>query len=199
MLLEKAIEVFKPSRFVQVGAYDGTWNDPIHEYIINLKWNGLLVEPNPKQYNKLVNAYKGCDGLIFENVAISSSLDVVRLFVINSDQSRTTMMKKNRNVWRNRHKKNGITTIHVPAVSLEKLIAKHNLCEFDLLCIDVEGAELEVLTSLNLEKYHPKIIYYENKHVKMLGLYKQLYRLLARSGYKIYKKGVNDLAVRHRV
>lgn len=42
--------------FIQIGANDGKMNDPLYKPMLTRhhRWNGLLVEPQPKLYNKLV-------------------------------------------------------------------------------------------------------------------------------------------------
>ena len=42
----KTLNVFnKIQTFVQVGAHDGVMHDPLREFILKNKWNGLLIEP----------------------------------------------------------------------------------------------------------------------------------------------------------
>ena len=39
--------------FIQVGANDGITVDPIHKYIIEYHWNGILIEPQPGVFDQL--------------------------------------------------------------------------------------------------------------------------------------------------
>ncbi len=39
--------------FVQIGANDGVWNDPIEPYLRGEKWRGVLVEPVPYVFARL--------------------------------------------------------------------------------------------------------------------------------------------------
>ena len=58
--------------FVQVGANVGdTPQDPLYKSVLKYGWHGLLVEPLTHAMEKLRSNYKGCDGLIFEQCAIS--------------------------------------------------------------------------------------------------------------------------------
>lgn len=57
-------------QFVQIGANDGQWNDPIYKFIRRDKWTGLLIEPQKDIYNRLIQNYNGFKNLLFENVAI---------------------------------------------------------------------------------------------------------------------------------
>ncbi|HET6992529.1 MAG TPA: hypothetical protein VFJ43_14445, partial [Bacteroidia bacterium] len=56
--------------FVQIGSNDGKKNDPLHSYIRKNGWKGILVEPDPANFKKLVSYYSQVNGLIFENLGI---------------------------------------------------------------------------------------------------------------------------------
>ena len=59
--------------FIQIGSNDGISNDPLHVHIIqNYHWRGVLVEPVPYLFARLIENYKDYyDRLYFENVLIS--------------------------------------------------------------------------------------------------------------------------------
>src|SRR4051812_40969419 len=56
--------------FVQIGSNDGKKNDPLFYYVKRNRWKGILVEPDPANFKKLLNNYMDTEGLIFENVGI---------------------------------------------------------------------------------------------------------------------------------
>lgn len=46
--------------------------DPLHSYVQRFGWRGILVEPQPDVFARLVENYRDqADRLIFENVAIA--------------------------------------------------------------------------------------------------------------------------------
>ena len=54
--------------FIQVGANDGRYGDPLRKYIMKHPWHGILIEPQPDIYAKLCENYASVrDRLIFEN------------------------------------------------------------------------------------------------------------------------------------
>jgi FkbM family methyltransferase len=57
--------------FVQIGAFDGESNDPIHDLVHRLGWRGVLVEPQPQPFARLQQNYAGVDGLVLLNAAVS--------------------------------------------------------------------------------------------------------------------------------
>ncbi len=58
--------------FLQIGAHDGVSYDPIHHYVRQYHWNGLLVEPQPAIFQKLKQNYAGEKQLLFENSAVAN-------------------------------------------------------------------------------------------------------------------------------
>src|SRR5271157_3744519 len=69
--------------FVQIGANDGVCCDPIREYVIKSHWRGLLVEPVPFLFRRLVENYRDEPQLIFENVAVAPHDGAMTLYTVN--------------------------------------------------------------------------------------------------------------------
>ena len=59
--------------FLQIGAMDGVKHDDLYPYVMSYDWTGVLVEPLPDMFEKLVENYSYKDGLKFENSAITNS------------------------------------------------------------------------------------------------------------------------------
>ena len=59
--------------FIQVGANDGNWGDPIYKFIRRDHWKGILIEPQKMIFDRLKNNYKKLNNLFFENLAIDST------------------------------------------------------------------------------------------------------------------------------
>jgi hypothetical protein len=63
---------WKRVRFIQIGACDGISGDPIYPNALhNLSWTGVLIEPNPIQFEQLKTNYRGREGLTFKCAAVS--------------------------------------------------------------------------------------------------------------------------------
>jgi hypothetical protein len=73
--------------------------------------------------------------------------------------------------------------IEVKSVTLNSILEVENVSVIDLLSIDVEGAEFDVLCGLDLNKYRPKLILLEDKH-----LYLSKHRYLTSNGYKLAQR-----------
>ena len=57
--------------FLQIGAMDGVKHDELHRYIRNYDWSGVMVEPLPDMFDRLVQNYQDRPGLKFECSAIT--------------------------------------------------------------------------------------------------------------------------------
>ena len=66
--------------FVQIGANNGISADPIRPYVLKYHWRGVLVEPHPAAFARLVENYRAEPQLVFENAAIAEHDGVTALF-----------------------------------------------------------------------------------------------------------------------
>lgn len=83
---------------------------------------------------------------------------------------------------------------HLPSVSLTKiLIDKDAPKKFELLAIDVEGHDFEVLASLDLTQYRPKLIVIEMHGFDLLNPESsKVYRHLVQHHYKLLAYAVSN-------
>jgi hypothetical protein len=66
--------------FLQIGANDGHTDDPIVGLVKKYHLRGLLVEPQPATFKRLVKNYQGEDQLMFENALITSCDKMVKSY-----------------------------------------------------------------------------------------------------------------------
>lgn len=182
--------------FVQVGANDGVFVDPLRPFIAKYPWRGILVEPQPDVFERLVNNYRPyADRLIFENVAISEDKSGLILYrapqglvkdgvyassVASSDAS--TAAKQLGIAVKNLEK------VVAPCLTLDELVAKHGFSSIQILQIDVEGYDWQVLRTLDLKLTMPSIIQFESGHLTRADCNKTVDHL-TRHGYEIYWGG----------
>jgi FkbM family methyltransferase len=159
--------------FVQVGANDGVFGDPLRQYITHHPWRGILVEPQPDVFGRLVENYKPySDRLILENAAISRDKTGLVLYkapaALVKDQAYASSVASSDPAVISRQLKipeNRLERIVTPALTLDELLAKHQLDRLQILQIDVEGYDWQVLRTLNLHKTSPAIIQFESGHM----------------------------------
>lgn len=86
-----------------------------------------------------------------------------------------------------------IETISVPVYTINEIIEEHFETVPDLLSIDVESLDFEVLMSLNMHKYKPKIICIETGKDK-----KSIRDYMLQNDYELYGSTyINDIFVRN--
>jgi len=169
MFLEKTIfRGYKNGFFVDVGAHDGvSINNTLHFEKYN-NWKGINIEPIKKVYDKLVNNRPNNINL---NLAVCNN-DGDTEFLCNTGY--TEMISGIKDNFDSRHwqrlqnenKIMGSTTeiIKVNTKKLETICDEYNISHINYLSIDVEGAEFEVIKSINFDKVFIDVIGFENNY-----------------------------------
>lgn len=185
--------------FMQIGAFDGVSCDPLREFVLKYNWQGVLVEPQPSAFSKLLTNYEACAGLIFKNCAVAKTSGQVDLFVVQGDDlpawcgglagfSRESIEK---------HEpfapgiSQRIVALKVPTVPFNDLLCALP-APLDLLQTDTEGFDAELLDMFPFETHRPKLIHFERKHLSAQILDSCLQKL-ARFGYRFAFDGPEDM------
>lgn len=167
-LEENIFKGYKNGFFVDVGAHDGlTINNTLYFEKYN-NWRGINIEPIKKVYEKLEENRPNSINI---NCAICN-YEGETDFYCNSGY--TEMISGIKECFDNRHKsrlerenmERGSTTeiIRVPTRRLESILEENNVTHINYLSVDVEGAEFEVIKSLNYEKVFIDVIGFENNY-----------------------------------
>jgi len=167
-LEQNVFKGFKNGFFVDVGAYDGIHiNNTLYFEEMN-QWNGINIEPNKKIYDALVVNRPNNINL---NCAVFNE-DGETEFLLNTGY--TEMLSGIKNTFDSRHttrlqnenKKYGSTTESVNIITkrLETIFDEHTVNHVHYLSIDVEGAEFEVIQSINFDKVFVDVIAFENNY-----------------------------------
>lgn len=195
----------KALKFVQVGANDGIFGDPLRKFVLNCGWTGVLVEPQPDIFAMLCKNYAGCeDRLTFENIAVSND-DKLTLFLPPDKFSAEREFVEKTRVSNNAEviarqaqvSQSELRKIEVPAMTLDALLAKHAITELDLLQIDCEGYDFAVLQTLDLGKVKPLLIQFESGHMHRTTL-TEIVKYLNDNGYLVYYGGWQGDAIAMR-
>lgn len=174
----------KNGYFVEIGA-----NDPTHHgsqtwhLEKNLNWQGVLVEPIPELAEKCrklrPNAktfeYACTDSKKNQNITLYIPYD------LNNDNELFARAAIGENIDDGKFVKHREITVQTR--NLNSILEEAGAKEIDLLSIDVEGAELEVLLGVDLQKYKPRLILLEDKH-----LYLTKHRYLKKNNYRLVKR-----------
>jgi FkbM family methyltransferase len=202
-LVQAEIGTGKPFYFVQIGANDGVLDDPLHDLIIKHRLPGLLVEPLPDLFGRLQANYAGVDCLTYDNVAIHTELERIRIFRVKEDASVSKYWHGLASFSKAHLLKEGVHTndiiaVDVPATSMRKLFAKHRIDRLSLLQIDTEGYDATVLFDVLSTGVYPSIINYEQYHLPP-SMRAQCKQRLWQCGYRFIDVGRDTLALRQTI
>lgn len=159
---------FKNGFFVDVGAHDGISINNTLYFEKNNGWSGINVEPNPSVFEKLVINRPNNMNI---NCAVCNHNGESEFL---SNTGYTEMISGLKDTFDSRHlqrltrenKKMGSNThiIKVNTKKLETILEENNVSRVHYLSIDVEGAEFEVIKSINFDKVFIDVIGFENNY-----------------------------------
>jgi FkbM family methyltransferase len=136
--------------FIEFGAYDGVIFSNTHLLEKQSGWTGILIDPIPSHFEsmKLNRKCKLIHGAITAELQDSVLIEEL-------PASDLSMLVKKRKIFMKAHK--------VKAFTLSEVIDQ-NLAskEIDFLSIDVEGNDLDILKSLDLNRYKIKAVCVEH-------------------------------------
>lgn len=154
--------------YIELGALDGLRYSNSYLFSKGLGWHGILIEPNTHSFQNLKLNRPAPDELF--NYAVCS--DVRDVHFVNKQSKKGSGGSPVDGVYEfmssqflkehhpNLNKKN-MKKIKCKPLSL--IIQESSLTNqiIDFLSVDVEGAEFEVLKTLNLQQHHFGVIFYE--------------------------------------
>ena len=160
---------------VVIGAHFGVWLD--NKIIEHKNNNILLVEPVPYNYSVLKKKFSKSKNVhICTNAVFSKNQKKNFYFVkensipklgkhwasgIGSFDKQHILNHKSK---RFQITENDIENIEIDFITFQNLIDKYQIGSIDNLQIDVEGAEFEILNSIDFKKTNIKSLQFESKH-----------------------------------
>ncbi len=186
--------------FVQIGAHDGVHRDPIHRFILEHHWRGLLVEPQPEVFGRLVANYCTEPQLTFENAALAEQDGTATLYTLRegSGLANLTMSASFQRAGVERigkHYKTKLETLVVPTLTVRSLLAKHGVTRVDLVQIDAEGYDDRIVAMFARCGVLPAIFHFETGSLSADRL-RECLDLLSDLGYRIATVGLDTVAYR---
>jgi FkbM family methyltransferase len=154
--------------YIDIGANDGVSFS--NTYVFEqMGWQGICVEPLPDVFTQL-KINRNCDCY---NVAISDKIEENVKFIKGFGQNTmwSGLDEKMSNIHKSVIKNGKYEYINVKTITFNDLMKDYpDVCFVDFLSIDVEGAEISVLSSIDFKKYQFGLITIENnKEVEGLG------------------------------
>jgi FkbM family methyltransferase len=176
--------------FLDIGAYDGVEYSNTCFFERNRNWTGICIEPNPVVFPKLLEN-RNC---VCKNVCISSTAGTVTYLRVHGYAA---MLSGILEFYDEAHLKRidseiaeyggGKETIQLQSIPLNDLLQQEKIAYVDYCNIDVEGGELNILKSVDLNKIYIKAFTIENNYSD-----KQVENYLKQFGYVLYDKIYSD-------
>jgi FkbM family methyltransferase len=161
---------------LQVGAFDGVSNDPVHDLIRSIPHvRAVLLEPQPAPFAALQRLWREDARVVTLQAALAAGCGERPLYSIAGSHahlhpfagqvasfSRAHVEKAlRRYAWR--PAPDAVTSVPVATVDWRTLVARHG--PFDLVAIDAEGFDGEIVHLIDLSDGPPDIILYEHCHL----------------------------------
>lgn len=193
----------KRINFIQIGSNDGVSGDPINKYIKDGNWYGVLVEPVPFLFKRLLHNYYGShDKLQFENSAISNESGKVKFYRIETDRlddypdwfEQLGSFRKEvvqNNFWQHPELQHLLIEDYVNGITFIELLNKYSVSKLDLLHIDTEGYDGEIIKMIPFNNITIDVIMFEHVHLAEID-YKTTLKLLKSKGYKVGRRSNMD-------
>ena len=170
--------------FVDVGAHDGVTFSNTCFLERHRGWTGTCIEPNPEVFPQLA-VNRTCD---CHQVAIGRRRGRAEFLRVDGYGQMLSGLEASHD---RRHRRRieaavrqhggGFRTEWVDVSRLDDLLSGHGVERFELLCIDVEGGELGVIASVDLDAFGVEVVVVENNYGSssiMRALEHQGFRLL---------------------
>lgn len=168
-LENKFFKGYKNGFYVDVGAHNGIDINNTLYFERNNNWNGINIEPIKKIFDSLV---KNRPNDININCAVCNHNGETEFYL---NEGYTEMLSGIKDNYDKRHLErlnnenidNFSTTqiIKVITKKLDTIFDENNISHINYLSIDVEGAEFEVIKSINFDKVFIDIIGFENNFI----------------------------------
>ena len=165
--------------YVDVGAnhpcrFSNTW------WAYQRGWRGINVEPNIKNFN-LLEIFRSED--INVNCGIANQENEIEYYEFR-ESALNTFCKEDAEII------GDILNVRkVPVCSLSKILEKYSVFDIDFMDIDVEGMEMEVLTSIKWEEMCIRFILLEQRGMNLKEIIQsEEYIFLANQGYEAINK-----------
>lgn len=188
--------------FVEIGANDGVFCDPIFDFVTRNHARGIVVEPLKDLFRKLVHNYKDHPGVVPVNAAIHATEKSMTMYRVDPVRGADLPpWVKGMGSFRKEHLTES-QVVNIPTecllieevvcVTLREILEKYRVAKVDLLQVDTEGYDYEIIKMIDFVRYKPNIIHFEHgltheimgwdRFIECLQLlYKQEYTVIVES------------------
>ena len=171
---------------VDIGAADGVSNSNSRKLILD-GWSGLLVEPNPNNYNKLVNLYNENDKIKILNVGCSFENGNDLIFYVDQNDEFEQLSTFSLEQVQKCKEIYGCEFVEkkIDVVKTSDIFSKNNISKINFLSVDTESFDYNVIKGIDFEKVEIDLICVEH-------LNNELENLLNNLNYVVFYKNIGN-------
>jgi len=167
-LLKLVVAYFLRARpdftFLQVGAFDGLVEDPVHPLVEAFGLPGLVVEPQASVLDTLKATYADYPQVRVVNAAVADANGTRDFYTTAGGPTRKASF------FRPQLLKHGvpadqIQTVQVRCATIATLLQEHGLARCDMLQIDAEGYDYQIIRTIDFHTVQPLIVRFEHVHM----------------------------------
>jgi FkbM family methyltransferase len=191
--------------FLQIGANDGYYADPLNLAIFRHKLRGTFVEPQRYYIDQLKNTYAGFDGLKFLQFAIAENAGTMRMFSLNCSSgqlprwahgvgtlSRDQLLRLTDQI---PNVEEYIVTSDVSCITVQELFERSNINNPEIIVVDAEGYDYHILAQFDFGKLDTKLVIFETESMPA-DQQKACATHFEHAGFSIVRAGQDTLAIR---
>jgi len=205
-IFDRYAQKVRPVQFINIGAFDGVEDEKLHYHVVQNLWRGLFVEPLDRNFDLLVENYKGYPDLKFEKAAITHHDGYETFYAPVLSEGSPEWVLQIGSLSRYHLEKLrrltgvsiGIKEVQVPCLTLRSLMQKHDIDQVQVFKIDTEGHDWAIIAQIDFASLKPDLITYEYEHLFPIRRAETLAQL-NQNGYTTYKQGRDVIAVRQEL
>lgn len=180
--------------FVDIGAYDGEKFSNSLFFEQSMGWSGLCVEPQSAPFSKLVATRTAqCEQVCVSNFEGEADFVESKAGIDETMLSGLARDFDPRHVERLKKFSTESVVKKMRVVKLSTLLENYGLYDIDYCSIDVEGAELSIISELDLDKFRISVFTIENNYDD-----DRITRLMNAKGYEFVTKIEQDYVFKRR-
>jgi FkbM family methyltransferase len=180
--------------FLQVGAFDGIVEDPIHPLVEEFGLRGVVVEPQASVLDSLEASYADHPQVRVVNAAVADANGTRDFYTTAGGPSRKASFFRPQ-LLKHGIPANQIETVQVRCATIASLLQEYGFDRCDLLQIDAEGYDSQIIRTIDFDAVQPLIVRFEQVHLTNADC-EECIELLASHGFRFITERRDIIALR---
>lgn len=191
----------EPLKIVQIGAHDGSDQDPLRAYLAAHDCRALLIEPMDVPYAALAQRYADVPGVHVLQTAISDRNGAMEMHYIADERGepdltlfssldRGTVERNLRSRGRPSSGEYRILSREIAVRTLRSVLEEHRMEDPDAVVLDTEGFDARIVKDFLNDGVEPKVIRFEYCNLSRRD-FGEVRALLVDRGYEIVRSGID--------